>query len=440
MGNTKLFKIHNKANDVTFTDYPESASNNARRALDWLDENGNPNDCLTPVGFARANQLAKREAISLDTVRRMAAFNRHRQNSDVPYSEGCGGIAWDCWGGTSGIDWAIAKSKEYENEFNEVTIDIDGVIGDYYEGNTVEGIRSEIEAIEEIQAKTINVNLNSLGGDYFEGLAIHAVLARHSAKVKVNIYGATASAGTIIAMAGDRIEMAESALFLIHNVWTNVTGNRKELEALIEELEVMDTSLAKMYAKRTGKTVEAITALMDANEGRGRWLDADEAYEWGFVDKVYKTTKVAAMADIPNDLKDKFPNIKNKKLDMDILDTINEKLDKLSALFNSDEPADEPKEEPTDEPTEDTVTDEQLTEIENRVEGLETVINDYKAKLEAAEANAKELSEANEALKAKVSELENDAAGGIDSRGEGGKVSNEENDRLYSFAKTILKK
>ena len=97
----------------SYTDYPESAKNNAKKALEWADKNG-WGDCGTDVGKQRANQLAKGEAISRETIARMASFNRHRQNKDVPYSEGCGGLMWDAWGGTSGIDWAISKMKEFE--------------------------------------------------------------------------------------------------------------------------------------------------------------------------------------------------------------------------------------------------------------------------------------------------------------------------------------
>jgi hypothetical protein len=100
----------------SYTDYPESASNNAKRALEWAEKNG-WGDCGTDVGKQRANQLAKREPISEETISRMASFERHRQNKDVPYSEGCGGLMWDAWGGTSGIEWAqnkLAKLREFK--------------------------------------------------------------------------------------------------------------------------------------------------------------------------------------------------------------------------------------------------------------------------------------------------------------------------------------
>ena len=99
--------------EETYNDYPESASNNAKRALKWAEENG-WGECGTAVGKARANQLANKENISRDTIARMASFKRHQQNKDVPYSEGCGGLMWDAWGGTSGIEWAINKLKQID--------------------------------------------------------------------------------------------------------------------------------------------------------------------------------------------------------------------------------------------------------------------------------------------------------------------------------------
>jgi HK97 family phage prohead protease len=68
------------------------------------------------VGWARANQLAKRERVSSDTIARMASFKRHQQNKDVPYDEGCGGIMWDAWGGDAGIEWAISKLNQIDNK------------------------------------------------------------------------------------------------------------------------------------------------------------------------------------------------------------------------------------------------------------------------------------------------------------------------------------
>jgi hypothetical protein len=97
-------------NMETYNDYPQSATNNAKRAIKYKKENGS--SCGTQVGWTRAGQLSRREALSRSTIARMASFKRHEQYADVPYDEGCGGLMYDCWGGRSGVNWAITKLKQ----------------------------------------------------------------------------------------------------------------------------------------------------------------------------------------------------------------------------------------------------------------------------------------------------------------------------------------
>ena len=99
----------------TYNDYPKKASENAQVALDYAEKNG-WGDCGTSVGKIRANQLAKGENISRDTIARMAAFERHRQNSDKQLGDGCGRLMWLAWGGDEGIEWASRKLKQIRNE------------------------------------------------------------------------------------------------------------------------------------------------------------------------------------------------------------------------------------------------------------------------------------------------------------------------------------
>ena len=111
----------------TFNDYPESASNNAAKALRWIEEYGEEINCnYTRVGLKRANQLKNKEKISWETIGRMASFLRHKDNAEVnseykdtPWKD-CGYLAWLLWGGTSGINWAVSKMQKkdrYRQEF-----------------------------------------------------------------------------------------------------------------------------------------------------------------------------------------------------------------------------------------------------------------------------------------------------------------------------------
>lgn len=99
----------------SYTDYPQAATENAKIALRWAEKNG-WGDCGTPVGKQRANQLANREPISEETISRMAAFERHRQNSKKELGDGCGRLMWLSWGGDEGIEWASRKLKQIKNE------------------------------------------------------------------------------------------------------------------------------------------------------------------------------------------------------------------------------------------------------------------------------------------------------------------------------------
>lgn len=100
-------------------DYPQGAVNNAKRALKWADENG-WGSCGTEVGKQRANQIASRENLSDETIKRTYSYlSRAAEHADVPYSEGCGGLMYDAWGGKSMLRWAQARV----NEMNERNID-----------------------------------------------------------------------------------------------------------------------------------------------------------------------------------------------------------------------------------------------------------------------------------------------------------------------------
>ena len=105
-----------------FDDYPQTATNNAKRMIEWREKYGR--DVVkggTEVGWRRASMLAARNPISVDIISRMAQFNRHRDNAtiadeykDEPWKDR-GFVAWNLWGGTAGVDWAIEKMEELRN-------------------------------------------------------------------------------------------------------------------------------------------------------------------------------------------------------------------------------------------------------------------------------------------------------------------------------------
>ena len=103
----------------SYNDYPEAAKANARRALNIKKENDR--GCGTLVGWTRANQIAKGENISRETIARMSSFERHRENSKGDPKVDCGALMWLAWGGDEGVTWAQKKLAEIDKQkFAEV--------------------------------------------------------------------------------------------------------------------------------------------------------------------------------------------------------------------------------------------------------------------------------------------------------------------------------
>lgn len=95
----------------SYSDYPESVKNNAKRGIELNEKNGNK--CATQTGKVRAQQLAQGEPVSLETVKRMASFlSRAAEYYDENDTKACGTISYLLWGGKAGLRWAESKLKE----------------------------------------------------------------------------------------------------------------------------------------------------------------------------------------------------------------------------------------------------------------------------------------------------------------------------------------
>ena len=113
--NDKRLKGGKKMELESYSDYPTSVSNNAKRGLK-LNEAVN-NKCATQVGKVRAQQLAQKKPISKETIKRMFSYlSRAEAYYDPKDTEACGTISFLLWGGKSAKTWAEAKLKQLENE------------------------------------------------------------------------------------------------------------------------------------------------------------------------------------------------------------------------------------------------------------------------------------------------------------------------------------
>jgi len=156
-------------------------------------------------------------------------------------------------------------------------------------GITAKGFQKELS---DIKASQIDLHINSPGGLVFDGITIFNLLKQHPANVTTYIDGLAASIASVIALAGDRVIMAENALFMIHKASGMVYGNSDDMRDFAEKLDKVNSSIATTYISKTKKDEKEIDNLMSAET----WLTADEALEMGFVDEVAGEIDMAACA------------------------------------------------------------------------------------------------------------------------------------------------
>lgn len=173
------------------------------------------------------------------------------------------------------------------------SISIFDVIGqDWWTG---EGVTSKriAGALRAIGEQDVVVNINSPGGDYFEGLAIYNLLREHKGAVTVKILGIAASAASVIAMAGDTVEIARAGFLMIHNAWVTTAGDRNQLRDTADWLEPFDATAADIYAVRTGLDTVTLGQMLD----KETWIGGADAVEKGFADALLSSD---ALTDDPN--------------------------------------------------------------------------------------------------------------------------------------------
>ena len=130
----------------------------------------------------------------------------------------------------------------------------------------------------------IVVRINSGGGDVFAANAIYTRLKDNAAKITVKIDGWAASAATIVAMAGDVIEIPGNGVFMVHDPKMGAMGyfSAEDFTKAAEELKVIKQAIINGYALKTGKSAEEIATIMSAET----WYDGKQAVEAGFCDKL----------------------------------------------------------------------------------------------------------------------------------------------------------
>lgn len=128
----------------------------------------------------------------------------------------------------------------------------------------------------------VTVWINSPGGNVFAAAEIYTMLRDYKGSITVKIDAIAASAASVVAMAGDVVQMSPVAMLMIHDPSTVAMGNTKDMEKAIEVLNEVKESIINAYASKSGLSHARIANLM-SNE---TWMNAKKAVELGFADEV----------------------------------------------------------------------------------------------------------------------------------------------------------
>jgi len=199
--------------------------------------------------------------------------------------------------------------------------------------------QSFIEEIKSYKDTPMSLHINCVGGDVFEGMAIYNVLKKRTAKTTVYIEGIAASMGSVIALAGDEVVMAENSLFMIHNAWGGAMGEATEIRKTAALLDKISGEIADIYTKKTNLPYNRVKEMMDEET----WLSADEAYNLGFIDSISDAIKVAAKYDVSKfknitdkEIQNKLSvNLKSKKMTEELKNWFNAKVEEIIAKVKS---------------------------------------------------------------------------------------------------------
>jgi len=203
----------------------------------------------------------------------------------APEGRACAGVSSQVQ--SRALDRWNAGVRAAEKEADR-SISVYDVIGyDYWTGEGVTAKRVAA-ALRSMGSGPVTMNVNSPGGDMFEGLAIYNLLREHDGEVTVKVIGLAASAASIIAMAGDTVQIARAGFLMIHNTWVMAIGNRIDLREIADTLEPFDRAMAEIYAARTGAETKAMGKLMDSET----WIGGTDAVEQGFADELLASDQV----------------------------------------------------------------------------------------------------------------------------------------------------
>lgn len=187
---------------------------------------------------------------------------------------------------SSEVKAAISAGDKFRCHAQRTAAEVElGILDEIGTPGTMSSAAAVVAFLRANRGVPVVVRINSMGGLAYDGVVIHNALSQHDAKVTTRIEGQAASAASIIAMAGDEVEMFGNASFMLHRALLVAVGNRDVMEEARVILDQLDKQLAATYAAKTGRTQAEMMRLM-IGQLDGTTMDAETALKWGFVTKV----------------------------------------------------------------------------------------------------------------------------------------------------------
>ncbi len=211
----------------------------------------------------------------------------------VPSIEGATGFqippsALDRWDNTLGLQSSDGKN----------VIEILDIIGEdpfFGGGVSAKSVSQQLRSM----SGPVDVLLNSPGGFVTEGVSIFNMLQEYKGDVTIKIIGMAGSIASVIALAGDKIEIARTGFFMIHNSSTIMAGDKYDMKLAFDWLDMVDETMREVYALRSGLPEAEIAAMMD----RETTLRGRDAVDKGFADALLGSEALARRADLNSDIK-----------------------------------------------------------------------------------------------------------------------------------------
>lgn len=254
-------------------------------------------------------------------------------------------------------DVSMSKTfwKFVKNESKQSELILEGVVASeswYGDEVTPKQFRDELNE----HHGDLTVRVNSPGGDVYAGIQIYNMLKDHDGQITVVVDALAASIASVISMAGDKIIMNTGSQMMIHKPWMMAVGNSDDMRETADYLEKVGDSIIPIYASRTGKTKEEISALLESDY----WMNSDEAVEMGFADEA-----IEGKTRLSDSIRNALSNAtKVENAVMQPAMSLRTKLEVENEQEEVTDVADEPQTDVENDSDESGTTDEAETEVE----------------------------------------------------------------------------